>query len=121
MADKRGVLVLNQGLISKIDESRGELNRAEFIDFCIERCLEQFLAEEREKQEKRPVEPTPPPRREEPGFATRDEFEEFRRGITELLGTFLDFYISFGLELGRSRGTEDLEQMRKRLRQMRDI
>ncbi len=120
MTDKRGVLVMNQSLINKIDESRGELNRAEFIDFCIDRCLEQFLAEEREKTEKRPVE-VAPYRREEPGFATRDEFEEFRRGITELMGTFLDFYISFGLELGRSRGVEDLEQMRKRLRQMKDL
>ncbi len=119
MAEKRGVLVLSQSLIEKIDEGRGELSRAEFIDFCIDRCLEQVTTEEKERKVKRAAE-VAPYHKEEAGFATRDEFEEFRRGITELLGTFLDFYISFGLELGRSRGVEDLEQMRKRLRQMKD-
>lgn len=119
MAEKRGVLVINQGLIGKIDDSRGELSRSEFIDFCIDRCLEEFTGEEVEVKERRAPELTFY-RKEDAGFATREEFEEFRHGITDLLGTFLDFYISFGLELGRSRGTEDLEQMRKRLRRMRE-
>jgi hypothetical protein len=119
MTEKRGVLVIGQGLIGKIDDSRGELSRSEFIDFCIDRCLEEFSSEEVERKEKRAPEITFY-RKDEAGFATREEFEEFRRGITDLLGTFLDFYISFGLELGRSRGTEDLEQMRKRLRRMKE-
>lgn len=119
MTEKRGVLVLGQNLIDRIDDTRGDLSRAEFIDFCIDRSLEQFMTEGKERREKRPIEPAPY-HDEEAAFATRDEFEEFRRGITDLLGTFLDFYISFGLELGRSRGAEDLEQMRKRLRRMKE-
>ena len=87
MSEKR-MLVVDADLVRKIDENRGELGRSEFIDLLIEGQL-------REKSDngKKPA--------QRDDIVTREEFVQFQEGAKELLRSFLDFFINYGLELGR--------------------
>ena len=110
----REMLILERMLVEKIDENRGDLSRTEFIDFCIDSCLE---IEEPEREEKPAAKQEFISRgKEEPFYPTRVEFHEFKHSIRELLRAFLDFFITFGLELGTSRSAKGLEDLKSQLR-----
>lgn len=104
MSEKR-MLVVEADLLRKIDENRGDLSRSEFIDLLIEGQLK-----EREEGVKAaaPVD----------DVVTREEFVQFQEGAKELLRSFLDFFINYGLELGREPKDEEFEQLSRKLRAM---
>ncbi len=104
MAEKR-MLVVDADLVRKIDENRGELSRSEFIDLLIEG---QLL--ERNENGKGPA------KRDD--VVTREEFVQFQEGAKELLRSFLDFFINYGLELGREPRDEDFDQLSRKLRNL---
>ena len=81
---EKTMLTLPQVLIEKIDLQRGELDRVQFIDFCVERLLRrEEPAEERRRYVGRREEPAPPKRVvREP--EEREEFAEMRQAIKEL-------------------------------------
>jgi hypothetical protein len=83
MAEKR-MLIVDDELLRKIDENRGELGRAEFISFIINAHLG---ADEKHEAGFRQ-------------YVDREEFQEFSQGMKDLLRHFLDFFISYGMELG---------------------
>jgi hypothetical protein len=83
MTEKR-MLIVDDELLRKIDDNRGEMSRIEFLNFLINNQLA-----------------------EEAGgvvvshkYIEREEFQEFTQGMKDLLRNFLDFFISYGLELG---------------------
>jgi hypothetical protein len=82
MTEKR-MLVVDEGLLKKIDDNRGELSRAEFIDYLINEQLQEQGGDVSSQQ-----------------YVSREEFQEFAQGMKDLLRRFLDFFISYGLELG---------------------
>ncbi len=102
MSEKR-MLVVDADLVGKIDQNRGELSRSEFIDLLIEGRLR-----EREDGAKGST--------QKDDGVTREEFLEFQEGAKELLRSFLDFFINYGLELGREPRDEDFEQLSRKLR-----
>jgi len=83
MSEKR-MLIIDSELLNKLDENRGDLSRSEFIDLLISNQLEEH---------------------EEPitanQYVSREEYQEFAQGMKDLLRRFLDFFISYGLELGQ--------------------
>ena len=93
MSDKR-MLILPAELIKKIDENRGDMSQAEFLEFLIE------------KQLKPPAEPQ---------FATKEELESFQQDIKQLLKSFLDFFVGYGLELGKQSPKAELEELTDKL------
>jgi hypothetical protein len=86
MPEKKMLIVDNQ-LLQKIDENRGEMSRTEFIDFLLSSQL----------GEDNPVTATSNTIQ----YVTREEYQEFALGMKDLLRHFLDFFISYGLELGQ--------------------
>jgi len=104
MSEKR-MLVVDADLVRKIDENRGELSRSEFIDLLIEG---QLLDKEDGMRSQTAV--------DEDDAVTREEFVQFQEGAKELLRSFLDFFINYGLELGREPRDEEFEQLSKKLR-----
>jgi hypothetical protein len=82
MTEKR-MLVVDDELLKSIDDNRAELSRAEFIKLLIDNQLQ-------EKGEEGVS----------PQYISREEFQEFAQGMKDLLRRFLDFFISYGLELG---------------------
>lgn len=83
MSEKR-MLVVDEDLLKKIDENRGEMSRIEFINFLISNQLEEQDGAVTSNQ-----------------YVSKEEYQEFAQGMKDLLRRFLDFFISYGLELGQ--------------------
>ena len=92
MSEKR-MLIVDAELVRKIDENRGDLGQSDFIDLLIENQLKG--KEDGKKQ----------------GGVTRDEFHQFQEGTKELLRSFLEFFISYGLELGKQPSDSEFEHL----------
>jgi hypothetical protein len=99
MSEKR-MLIVDAELVKKIDENRGDLGRSEFIDFLIEGQLKE--KEEGKKQ----------------GGVTREEFHQYQEGTKELLRNFLEFFISYGLELGKQPSDSEFEHLSRKLQSL---
>ena len=83
MSEKR-MLIVDDETLRKLDENRGEMSRDEFINFLLNSQLS-------EEDKEIPVSSQ---------YISREEFQEFTLGMKDLLRRFLDFFISYGLELG---------------------
>lgn len=97
MADRR-MLIVDAELLRKIDENRGDISRSEFINFLIDSRFE-------EKAEEHHL----------VNYVDRGEFDEFAQGMKELLRNFLEFFISYGMELGKQPKDEVFEALTKKL------
>jgi len=99
MSEKR-MLIVDAELVKKVDDNRGDMGQSEFINFLIETQLKE--KEEGKKQ----------------GGVTREEFHQFQEGTKELLRNFLEFFISYGLELGKQPGDNEFEQLAQKLQSL---
>ena len=97
MTDKR-MLVVDADVVKRIDENRGDLSFSEFINLLIDNQL-------KEESIKR-------------NGVSRDEFRQFQEGMKELLRNFLEFFISYGLELGKQTGDEEFQQLSQKLQSL---
>jgi hypothetical protein len=86
MADKK-MLIVDAEVARKVDESRGEMSRSDFIDLLIE----SQLSEDKESGGGAG----------QLNYVTREELHQSLLGIKELLRTFLEFFLSYGLEVGK--------------------
>ena len=94
MVEKR-MLIVDAEVVRKVDENRGEMNRSDFIDFLIKGCLEEDPGT--------------------PNYITKEDFKEFQQGTRELLRNFLEFFISYGLELGKQPQDKTFEELTQKL------
>ncbi len=99
MSEKR-MLIVDAELVKKIDDNRGDLGQSDFINFLIESQLQ-----EKEQGKKQ-------------GSITREEFHQFQEGTKELLRNFLEFFISYGLELGKQPSDSEFEQLSRKLQSL---
>ena len=97
MTEKR-MLVVDADLVKKIDDNRGDMSRSDFINFLIDSQLK----EDGKRH----------------NGITREEFHQFQEGTKELLRNFLEFFISYGLELGKQPKDEEFEQLTRRLQSL---
>ena len=88
-------LTVDAEVVKRIDENRGDMNRSDFINFLIDSRLQ----EECRKQ----------------NYITKEEFNQFQEGIRELLRNFLEFFISYGLELGGQPKDKTFEELSQKL------
>jgi len=94
MPEKR-MLIVDAEVVRKVDENRGDLNHSDFINFLIDTCLK-----EEPKQQ---------------NYITKEEFNQFQQGTRELLRNFLEFFISYGLELGKQPTDKTFEELSQKL------
>jgi len=94
MSEKR-MLIVDAEVVRKVDENRGDMNRSDFINFLIDSCLK----EDSGKQ----------------NYITKEEFNQFQQGTRELLRNFLEFFISYGLELGKQPKDKTFEELSQKL------
>ncbi len=94
MSEKR-MLIVDTEVVRKVDENRGDMNHSDFISFLIDSCL----TEDSGKQ----------------NYITKEEFNQFQQGTRELLRNFLEFFISYGLELGKQPKDETFEELSQKL------
>lgn len=96
MPEKR-MLILDAETVQKIEENRGDMSVSEFINFVIDSHFEQ----------------TSEPHRTD--LVTKEEFHQFEDGIRDLLRSFLEFFLSYGLELGKQPTDGELDKLTLRL------
>ena len=94
MSEKR-MLIVDAEVVKRVDENRGDMNRSDFINFLIDSCLK----EDSGKQ----------------NYITKEEFNQFQQGTRELLRNFLEFFISYGLELGKQPKDKTFEELSQKL------
>ncbi len=92
MSEKR-MLILDAETVQKIEENRGDMSVSEFINFIIDSHLEKS------------TEP------HQSDLVTKEEFHQFEEGIRDLLRSFLEFFLSYGLELGKQPSDGELEKL----------
>ncbi len=98
MPEKRMVIVPAE-LARKIDENRGDLSQADFIEFLIDSRIKEEPAEKKEVTV----------------YATKEELRSFEQDIKKLLKGFLDFFVAYGLELGKTTVSPEFEELTSKL------
>jgi hypothetical protein len=101
MPEKR-MLIVPAELVRKIDENRGDMSQGDFIEFLIDSQISD--------KAKTPAETK--------RFATKDELRFFEEDIKQLLKSFLDFFVSYGLELGKQSPQSELEELTSKLHEL---
>jgi hypothetical protein len=100
MAEKR-MLIIPEELAKKIDENRGDMSHAEFIGFLIDNQINKAEAKKESQSTER--------------YATLEELHSFKQDIKKLLKNFLDFFVTYGLELGKPSFSQELEELTNKL------
>ena len=101
MTDKK-ILIVDEETLIKIDENRGDMSRAEFISVLINNQLG-------ESERATAISPQ---------YVNREEFQEFTQGMKDLLKRFLDFFISYGLEVGQEPKDGSFSELVQKLQSM---
>lgn len=120
MTEKR-MLIVPAELVKKIDENRGDLSQADFINFLISSLLKERAEEPRyaTKEEMKAVEQELKKllaeAKEPKNFATQEELQAFEQDLKKLLKNFVDFFIGYGLELGKQSPLTELEELTSKL------
>jgi metal-responsive CopG/Arc/MetJ family transcriptional regulator len=89
------ILVVKDDIVKQIDEHRGEMNRSEFVNYLI-----QYQLKERQNQK---------------NGISREEFQHFSRQMTDLLHNFLQFFVSYGMNMGKNPNNLDIQLLNKQL------
>jgi hypothetical protein len=92
MPEKR-MLILDAETVQRIEENRGDMTVSDFLNFIIDGHLE---------QDSHP---------QQVNLVTKDEFHQFEDGIRDLLRSFLEFFLSYGLELGKQPTDGELDKL----------
>ncbi len=97
MADKR-MLIVDGEVVRKIDENRGDMDRSEFLNILIDSQLKADSSNHRDAD-----------------YISKEEFHQFAQGMKELLRNFLEFFISYGLELGNPPQDKTFNELSQKL------
>lgn len=96
MAENR-MLIVDVEVARKIDENRGDMSRSEFLNFLIDSQLKEDVGQHNHN------------------YVDKEEFQHFAQGMKELLRNFLEFFLSYGLELGNQPQDKTFEELSQKL------
>lgn len=95
MAEKR-MLIIDAEVARKVDENRGDMNRSEFLNFLIDSQLKEEDISSN-------------------NHVSKEEFNQLEQGIKELLRNFLEFFLSYGMELGKQPEDKTFEELSQKI------
>jgi len=93
------MLIVDAEVARKVDENRGDLSQSEFLDYLISGQLEGDAANQNANQ----------------NYVSKEELFQLEQGIKELLRNFLEFFLSYGLELGKQPQDETFKELSQKL------
>lgn len=120
MAEKR-MLILPADVIKRIDENRGDLSQAEFINFLIENQFKESSSEKQGASREEIISLIDSQLKEvakKQQYATREEIRAFEQDMKVLLKSCLDFFVSYGLELGKDSPKEEFQELSSKLEEL---
>jgi hypothetical protein len=115
------MLILPAELIKKLDENRGDLSQAEFIDFLIENQLKGSGSEKQTASREEIlalIETQLKEAAKKQHYTTREEMQAFEQDMKILLKSCLDFFVSYGLELGKNSPQEEFDELSSKLTEL---
>jgi len=89
------IMVVKEDVVKQIDENRGEMNRTEFVTYLIQSQLKE--------------------RYNQHDYVKKEEFQQFTQEIMELLHNFLQFFVSYGMAMGKRQEIEDFQSLNQQL------
>lgn len=89
------IMVVKEDVVKQIDDNRGEMNRTEFVNYLIQCQLRENAGKNQ--------------------YVSKDDFQSFSRQMTELVHSFLQFFISYGMTLGPAQQDIDLQELGSQL------
>jgi hypothetical protein len=89
------IMVVKEDIVKQVDENRGEMNRTEFVNYLIQCQLKERLNQKKS--------------------VSREEFQYFTRQMMDLLHNFLEFFVSYGMAMGKGQLDEDVQSLNKQL------
>jgi hypothetical protein len=89
------IMVVKEDVVKQIDENRGEMNRTEFVNYLIQCQLRDFTS-----------------RKE---YITKEEFQHFTSQVMELLHNFLQFFISYSMNISEGQPETDIQTLAQQL------
>lgn len=95
MAEKR-MLIVDAEVARKVDENRGDLSRSDFLNFLIDSQLKEEDISSN-------------------NYVSKEEFNQLEQGIKELLRNFLEFFLSYGMELGKQPEDKTFEELSQKI------
>ena len=98
MADKR-MLIIDADIARKIEENRGDMNCSEFLKFLLDSQFEE------EKSSNK-------------NYVGKEEFNQFAEGMQDLMRNFLEFFLSYGLELGKKPQDKTFDELSQKLQSL---
>ena len=126
---ERRILVVDAELIDRIDANRNDMSRTEFLEFL----MDSYLKRDSKAEDSRPRGDAHQSREEvkdllkalvadsqkkeskSEDLVTREELTHFYDGIRDLMRSFLDFFVTYGLEIGREPQDSEFQQLSQKL------
>ena len=88
-------MVVKEDVVKMIDENRGEMTRTEFVNYLIQYQLREDA--------------------NRGNYISYSDFEQYSRKISELLYNFLQFFVSYGMAMGRGQPDFEIEELKKQI------
>ena len=116
------MLIVPAEIARKIDANRGDLSQAEFINFLIDSRLgDGGSGGEVSKEEVDALKAdirklTTQEESLKKKYATKEDIQAFQQDTKKLLKNFVDFFVGYGLELGKQSPNNELTEITSRLR-----
>lgn len=95
------MLIVDADVARKVDENRGDMSQSEFLNFLIDSQLKTGTENQNYVD-----------------YVDREEFRQFAQGMKELLRNFLEFFISYGLELGKEPRDKTFQELSQKLQEL---
>ncbi len=92
------MLIVDAEVAKRVDENRGDMSRSDFLTFLIDSQLKEDSGNHSYADK-----------------VDREELNQFTQGMKELLRNFLDFFLSYGLELGKEPQDKGFEELTQKL------
>lgn len=99
MTEKR-MLIVDSEIARKIDENRGDMSYSDFLNFLLD---SQFKGQSDNHHNQ---------------YVQKEEFDSFVQGMKELLRNFMEFFISYELELGKKPDDEVFNQISQKMKNL---
>ena len=90
------IMVVKEDVVKQIDENRGEMNRTEFVNYLIHCQLKNEGHNDKE-------------------YISKEEFHTSTRQMIGLLHNFLQFFVSYGMAMGRGQVDTDIQALNQQL------
>ena len=95
LEDSELIMVVDKDVVKQVDENRGEMNRTEFVNFLIQSQLKECYRQQ--------------------NYASKEEFHQFTQEIKDLLRNFFEFFVSYGMMVGKQPQDNILEELSQQL------